>query len=361
METLRLALAGRDYPIHIGAGLLDVAELFAPHLDGKRAAIVTNPVVAPLYLARVHRALERAGAQAIEIVVPDGEPAKSWQTLDRVIDALLEARCDRATLLVALGGGVIGDLAGFTAAVYQRGVPYVQVPTTLLAQVDSSVGGKTAVNHARGKNMVGAFYQPRAVISDVAALNTLPDRELRAGIAEVIKHGLILDAAFVDWLEANMARLLVRDAEALSYAVRRCCELKASVVEQDEREAGLRAILNLGHTFGHAIETGAGYGEWLHGEGVAAGMVMAVELSQCLGLLAPADVRRVRALVASAGLPTEGPKLSAERYFELMSVDKKSAQGQIRFVLLEKIGAARVRGGVESGCVREALARCSPR
>jgi 3-dehydroquinate synthase len=317
-------------------------------------------VVAPLYLARVRRSLEQAGARVAEVVVPDGEAHKTWQTLDRVIDALLEARCDRGTLLVALGGGVVGDLAGFAAAVYQRGVAYMQVPTTLLAQVDSSVGGKTAVNHARGKNMVGAFYQPRAVVSDVGSLQTLPERELRAGIAEVIKHGLILDADFVAWLEASMPRLLARDPQALTRAVRRCCELKSSVVEQDERESGLRAILNLGHTFGHAIETGTGYGEWLHGEGVAAGMLMAAELSRCLGLIGAAEVERVRRLIAAAGLPSSGPQLPADRYLELMAVDKKAAQGQIRFVLLERIGAATVRGGIDPACVREALARCTP-
>ena len=360
MDTLRVALEGRSYPIHIGAGLLDSAELYAPYLDGKHAAIVTNVVVATLYLERVRRALQEAGAQTTEILVPDGEPAKSWQTLERVVDALLEARCDRSTLIVALGGGVVGDLAGFVSAVYQRGVPYVQVPTTLLAQVDSSVGGKTAVNHARGKNMIGAFYQPRAVISDVSVLHTLPDRELRAGLAEVIKHGLVLDAAFVDWLEASMPQLLARNPQALARAVRRCCELKSSVVEQDERESGLRAILNLGHTFGHAIEAGAGYGEWLHGEGVAAGMVMAAELSRCLGLVGDAEVHRVRKLIAAAGLPTVGPQLPVERYLELMAIDKKSAGGNVRFIVLEAIGRAGVRGGVDAGCVREALARGSP-
>ena len=275
MESLRVALGERSYPIHIGAGLLDSSALYAPHLAGGAVAVVTNEIVAPRYLARVSKALEAAGARVVEIVVEDGEPAKNWRTLERVFDALLAARCGRDSLLVALGGGVVGDLAGFAAAVYQRGVAYLQVPTTLLAQVDSSVGGKTAINHERGKNMIGAFHQPRAVIADVATLDTLPDRELRAGLAEVIKHGLALDAGFVDWLEANLEKLLARERAALSAAVRRCCELKARVVAADERELGVRALLNFGHTFGHAIEAASGYGTWLHGEAVAAGMVMA--------------------------------------------------------------------------------------
>ena len=255
-----------------------------------------------------------------------------------MVDALLAARCGRDSVVVALGGGVVGDLAGFAAAIYQRGIPFIQVPTTLLAQVDSSVGGKTAINHPRGKNMIGAFHQPLAVIADVAALDTLPDRELRAGIAEVIKHGFILDPNFVDWLEENIGKLLARDSVALGYAVQRSCELKAQVVAADEREAGLRAILNFGHTFGHAIEAGAGYGEWLHGEAVGAGMVMAAELSVRAGTLRREDAERVRALVARAGLPVQGPKLTMERYLELMQVDKKAAGGRVRFVLLEGIG-----------------------
>lgn len=360
METLRVALEGRQYPIHIGTGLLGKQELFAPHLGTGGVAIVTNPVVARLYLSHTRQALERAGArEVLEIVVPDGEAAKSWEQLDRIVDQLLEARYGRGSLIVALGGGVVGDLAGFAASVYQRGVPYIQVPTTLLAQVDSSVGGKTAVNHARGKNMIGAFYQPRVVISDVSVLQTLPDRELRAGLAEVIKHGLILDAEFTSWLEAHMKELLARQPEALTYAIRRCCELKASVVAQDEREAGLRAILNLGHTFGHAIEAGMGYGEWLHGEAVGAGMVMAAELSRCLGLIGAPEVRRVRDLIGSAGLPVSGPNLPLARYQELMSVDKKAEGGAIKFVVLEAIGRAGSRAADEA-CVREAVAAASP-
>jgi 3-dehydroquinate synthase len=272
MESLSVALGSRAYPIHIGAGLISRAELYAPHLAAGSAAIVTNEVVAPLYLSKVRRALQ--GARVAEIVLSDGEQAKSWETLNRIFDALLEARCGRDTLIIALGGGVIGDLAGFAAAVYQRGLALVQVPTTLLAQVDSSVGGKTAINHPLGKNMIGAFHQPRAVISDVATLDTLPERELRSGLAEVIKHGLALDAGFVEWLEKNIEALLARQREPLIHAVRRSCELKARIVAADERESGARALLNFGHTFGHAIEAGTGYGAWLHGEAVAAGMVI---------------------------------------------------------------------------------------
>jgi len=357
VPALRVDLGARAYPIHIGAGLLDDATLYAPHIGGGAVAVVTNAVVAPLYLERLERALRAAGASSVtKVVIPDGEQAKDWQTLERVLDALLAARCGRDTLVVALGGGVVGDLAGFAAAVYQRGVPFLQVPTTLLAQVDSSVGGKTAINHARGKNMVGAFHQPLAVVVDVATLDTLPERELRAGIAEVVKHGFILDAAFVAWLEANMEKLLARDRDALAHAVRRSCELKAQVVAADERETGLRALLNFGHTFGHAIEAGLGYGEWLHGEAVAAGMVMAAELSVRTGSLAAADAGRVRALLERARLPVRGPALGAERYLELMQVDKKAARGRVRFVLLDAIGRASLRDGVDEKLVREALA-----
>src|SRR5207244_12397920 len=276
LESLRLALGERAYPIHIGSGLLDRRELYRPYLGGGSAAIVTNDVVAPLYLSRVGKALE--GARVTEIVVPDGEQAKGWPTLEKIFDALLAARCGRDTLLVALGGGVVGDLAGFAAAIYQRGVALLQVPTTLLAQVDSSVGGKTAINHVQGKNMLGAFHQPRAVITDVATLDTLPERELRAGLAEVIKHALALDLPFVEWLEKSIDELLARERSALVYAVRRCCELKAGVVAADERESGVRSQLNFGHTFGHAIEAGTGYGPWLHRDAIAVGMVMAAEL-----------------------------------------------------------------------------------
>ena len=355
MESLSVALGERSYPIHIGPGLMDSAALYAPHLAGGVAALVTNEVVAPLYLPRVRAALEAAGARVLPVVVQDGEQAKAWPVLDRVLDALLAARCGRDTLVVALGGGVVGDLAGFAAAIYQRGVPFLQVPTTLLAQVDSSVGGKTAINHARGKNMVGAFHQPRAVIADIAALDTLPERELKAGLAEVIKHGLALDLEFVLWLEGNIEKLLARERGALVHAVRRCCELKAQIVAADEREAGRRALLNLGHTFGHAIEAGAGYGAWLHGEAISAGMVMAAELSRRLGLLGVQDLRRVRALLSRAGLPVAGPKLPPEQLLELMAVDKKASQGKLRFVLLEGLGVAQLRGGIDEALVRQSI------
>lgn len=357
MESLGVALGSRSYPIHIGAGLIARAELYAPYLAGGSAAIVTNDLVAPLYLSTVKLALQ--GARVAAIVVPDGEQAKSWETLNRVFDALLEARCGRDTLIVALGGGVIGDLAGFAAAVYQRGVAFVQVPTTLLAQVDSSVGGKTAINHALGKNMIGAFHQPRAVISDVATLDTLPERELRSGLAEVIKHGLALDAAFVEWLEKNMEALLARQREPLIHAVRRSCELKARIVAEDERESGARALLNFGHTFGHAIEAATGYGTWLHGEAVAAGMVMAAELSALMGHLKKTEVSRVRALLQRAGLPVSGPALAPDRLLELMTVDKKAAKGRTRFVVLEAIGHAALRAAVDDHEVRAAIVAAS--
>ena len=353
MESLRVALGSRSYPIHIGAGLVGRAELYREYLSGGSAAIVTHAVVGPLYLEAVRKALH--GARITEIVVPDGEQAKSWETLQRVFDALLAARCGRDTLLVALGGGVVGDLAGFAAAVYQRGIDFVQVPTTLLAQVDSSVGGKTAINHPRGKNMIGAFHQPRAVVADLATLDTLPERELRAGIAEVIKHGLALDADLFQWLERNIDKLLARDRGALAHAVRRSCELKAAIVAADEREAGARALLNLGHTFGHAIEAGTGYGTWLHGEAVAAGMVMAAELSLNMKLLEKGDVARVRALVSRAGLPVKAPPLRPEELLALMSFDKKAAKGVTRFVVLDRIGVARLCADVEESAVRAAI------
>ena len=353
MESLSVKLASRSYPIHIGADLLARAELYRPYIAGGSVAIVTNEVIAPLYLPKLRVSLQ--GTRITEIIVKDGEQAKSWQTLNSVFDALLKARCGRDTLIVALGGGVIGDLAGFAAAIYQRGIDFVQVPTTLLAQVDSSVGGKTAINHVLGKNMIGAFHQPLAVIADVTTLETLPDRKLRAGLAEVIKHGLALDEAFTRWLEGNMERLVARDRPALSYAVRRSCELKAAIVSADERESGVRALLNFGHTFGHAIEAGAGYGAWLHGEAVAAGMVMAAELSALMGHLKKNEVARIRDLISRGGLPVKGPELAAERLIELMAVDKKAAKGKTRFVLLESIGRAALRADVDERLVRQAI------
>ena len=336
--TINVDLGERSYPIAIGAGLLGDPGLLLPYIAGARAAIVTNTTVAPLYLERVSGPLRSAGKEVLAIVLPDGEEYKNWDSLMQVFDALLANKCDRKTTLVALGGGVIGDLTGFAAASYMRGVPFVQIPTTLLAQVDSSVGGKTGINHPLGKNMVGAFYQPRAVLADTATLDTLPARELSAGLAEVIKHGAIIDAGFFSWIEHNIAALMAREPQALAHAIARSCEIKAEVVRQDEREGGLRAILNFGHTFGHAIEAGLGYGAWLHGEAVGCGMVMAADLSQRMGLVDPACVARVKALVAAAGLPVAAPNLGTARWLELMEVDKKNEGGAIKFILLKPLG-----------------------
>ncbi|MBI2312853.1 MAG: 3-dehydroquinate synthase [Betaproteobacteria bacterium] len=356
METLTVGLGERSYPIHIGAGLLSRGELIIPHLAQPRAAIITNSVVAPLYLDPLKKALAGGGVSCIEIVLPDGEERKNWETLNQVYDALLSSRCERSTAVIALGGGVIGDLAGFAASSYQRGVPFIQVPTTLLAQVDSSVGGKTGINHPLGKNMIGAFYQPRVVLADTATLNTLPDRELKAGLAEVIKYGLIRDFAFFEWLEAHVDHLLARDPEALAYAIRVSCQHKAEVVAADERESGVRALLNLGHTFGHAIEAGIGYGKWLHGEAVAAGIVLAADLSRRLGYLGGPEVERIANLVGRAGLPVKAPDLGSDRYLELMGVDKKVVSGKLRFVLLKKIGLAEVCSDVPEPLILETLA-----
>jgi 3-dehydroquinate synthase len=356
VETIEVLLGERSYPIHIGEGLLDRAELIAQHLSQPRVAIVTNPVVGAFYLDRLTRALAGRDVRVIPVVVPDGEACKNWGTLSTILDALLEQRCERKTTLIALGGGVVGDLTGFAAAIYLRGVPFVQVPTTLLAQVDSSVGGKTGINHPLGKNMIGAFYQPRLVLADIATLRTLPDRELAAGLAEVVKYGVSLDAAFFDWLEANMHRLLARDGAALAYAVRRSCEIKAQVVAGDERETAARALLNLGHTFGHAIENGLDYGTWLHGEAVAAGMVLAAQLSQRMTLLAERDVERVSRLLAHAGLPITAPALGVDRYLELMGLDKKVEGGRLRLVLLRRIGEAYVTADFPDAELRAVLA-----
>lgn len=336
--TLHVDLGDRSYPITIGQSLLSSPDIIARHAVGNRVAIVTNTTVAPLYLEQVAGALTQAGKHVTTIVLPDGEAEKNWSSLMLIFDALLTEKCDRKTTLLALGGGVIGDLAGFAAATYMRGIPFIQVPTTLLAQVDSSVGGKTGINHPLGKNMIGAFYQPQAVIADTATLDTLPARELSAGLAEVIKHGAIIDATFFDWIESNIGALVGRDSGALAYAIRRSCEIKADVVRQDEREGGLRAILNFGHTFGHAIESGLGYGEWLHGEAVGCGMVMAADLSHRLGFIDATACARISALVAAAGLPTRAPDLGVERWLELMQVDKKNEGGQIKFILLKPLG-----------------------
>lgn len=344
MNTLYVDLAARRYPIHIGAGLIArLPEWPAELARAKRVAIVSNTVVAPLYLERLQRALQEIGLASTAAILPDGEAHKEWTTLNRIYDHLLAERCDRTTPIIALGGGVIGDMAGFAAATYQRGVPFVQAPTTLLAMVDSSVGGKTGINHPRGKNMIGAFWQPRLVVIDTDTLATLPDREFSAGLAEVIKYGAIRDRPFFAWLEANLEALLGRDPAALAYAIERSCRNKAEVVAADEWETakeGGRALLNFGHTFGHAIEAGVGYGAWLHGEAVAAGMVMAAELSRRLGWLAANDVERIRRLLARARLPVAGPCLGAERYLELMGHDKKIVAGRLRLVLLRRLGEA---------------------
>ncbi|MGB7988760.1 MAG: 3-dehydroquinate synthase [Candidatus Methylophosphatis roskildensis] len=358
MLSVNVALGNRSYPIYVGAGLLDRADLVSPHLRSGRVVVVTNEVVAPLYLDRLERALRGAGATATAIVLPDGEAHKDWLTLNRIFDGLLTGLADRGTTLMALGGGVIGDMTGFAAATYQRGVPYIQVPTTVLAQVDSSVGGKTAINHPLGKNMIGAFHQPRLVLADTATLNTLPERELRAGLAEIIKYGLIRDADFLVWLEANVAALLARDQVALTYAIERSCRNKAAIVEADETEQGERALLNLGHTFGHAIETGLGYGTWLHGEAVAAGMMMAADLSRRIGWLADDDADRVRRLLQRAGLPVTGPSLGAARYLELMRHDKKVANGQLRLILLEGLGQAVVSAAASEAEIRATIDQC---
>ena len=343
------------YPILIGSGLLDDASTWAGLPRAARALIVSNAAVAPLYAARLQHALQPLYGSVALLALPDGEQHKDWPTLNLIFDRLLADGCDRQTVLYALGGGVVGDITGLAAALYMRGVPFVQVPTTLLAQVDSSVGGKTAINHPAGKNMVGAFYQPRRVICDLDTLRTLPQRELLAGLAEVIKYGPIADADFLDWIEEHLDALLARDTAALAHAVQRSCQIKAAVVGQDERESGLRAVLNFGHTFGHAIEAGLGYGQWLHGEAVACGMVMAADLSARLGLVDAAYAQRIAALIGRAGLPQRGPALGAERYLELMRVDKKAQGGEIRFVLLDAPGRAVVRAAPDA-LVREVLA-----
>lgn len=353
-DALRIELGERSYSIHIGSGLLGDSRAFEALPRSAHALVVSNTTVAPLYAETV-LAMLRGRHRRVELVVlPDGEKHKDWSTLQLIYDALLAQGADRRTLLYALGGGVVGDMTGFAAASYMRGIDFVQLPTTLLAQVDSSVGGKTGINHPLGKNMIGAFHQPLAVLADLDTLATLPDRELRAGLAEVIKYGPIADAAFFDWIDGSLEQLLARNVDALGYAVRRSCEIKAAVVGADEREAGLRAILNFGHTFGHAIEAGLGYGEWLHGEAVGCGMVMAVELSARLGLLAPRDAKRLARLVGRAGLPVRGPALGADRYLELMRVDKKAEAGEIRFVLIDAIGHALLRGAPDA-LVREVV------
>jgi 3-dehydroquinate synthase len=357
-QTLIVGLGERSYPIHIGSGLLGQAELLAPALPHKRAAVVTNTTVAPLYLEKLQQALKGIGVESVAVILPDGEKYKNSDTLNLIYDALLTNRCERTTPLIALGGGVVGDMTGYAAATYLRGVPFIQIPTTLLAQVDSSVGGKTGINHPLGKNMIGAFYQPQVVLADTATLGTLPDQELRAGIAEVIKYGLIRDLPFFEWLEQNMEKLLARDAEALQFAIARSCRNKAEVVAADERESGERALLNLGHTFGHAIETGSGYGKWLHGEAVAAGTIMAADLSRRLGWISADDAARTCRLFERAELPVAGPPLGTETYLHLMGMDKKVAGGKMRFVLLKAIGHGVLSDNVPEELLRQTLENC---
>lgn len=340
-RTLEVDLGERSYPIYIGSGIYQDAGYYRRHIDSSQVMVVTNETIAPLYLEKTLQAL--AGFDVASVILPDGEAYKTLDVLDQIYSGLLEHRFTRQCTLIALGGGVIGDMTGFAAATYQRGVSFIQVPTTLLAQVDSSVGGKTGVNHVLGKNMIGAFYQPKAVIADTATLNTLDDRQLSSGLAEVIKYGLIVDSRFFAWLETNMQALLARDNETLAYAIERSCQCKAEVVSADEKEAGQRALLNLGHTFGHAIETGMGYGEWLHGEAVATGMCMAADLSHRLGWISMEDFARACRLIEQANLPTKPPsELSSERFLQLMAVDKKVLDGKLRLVLLKGIGASLV-------------------
>jgi 3-dehydroquinate synthase len=341
-------LGERSYPIWIGPQLIGNPSTWAGLPKASAALIVTNTTVAPLYAQRLQSALANTYAKVHTVVLPDGEDHKDWVTLNLIFDALLGQGADRKTVLFALGGGVVGDMTGFAAACYMRGVPFVQVPTTLLAQVDSSVGGKTAINHPVGKNMIGAFYQPQRVVCDLDTLQTLPQREMSAGLAEIIKYGPIADMAFLDWIDTHLDALLARDPKALAHAVQRSCEIKAWVVAQDEREGGIRAILNFGHTFGHAIEAGLGFGVWLHGEAVGCGMVMASQLSQRLGLVDQAFVSRLTALVERAGLPTVGPKLGSDEYLHHMRVDKKAEAGEIKFVLIDQPGSATVRGAPDA-------------
>ena len=354
MKTLTVDLGDRSYPIHIGQQLLDNSDLLTRHIRSKQVMVVSNDTVAPLYLDKVMQGL--SGFDAASVILPDGEQYKTLDTLNSIFTALLEARYNRDCTLVALGGGVVGDITGYASASYQRGVAFLQVPTTLLAQVDSSVGGKTGVNHALGKNMIGAFHQPGCVVIDTDTLDTLDDRQLSAGLAEVIKYGLIRDAGFFDWLEANMAALMARDKQALAYAIERSCAIKAEIVAADERESGQRALLNLGHTFGHAIETGTGYGNWLHGEAVATGMLMAADLSARHGWVNSDAVQRTEQLLLQAKLPTTAPgEMDESRFMELMAIDKKVIDGSLRLVLLKGIGDATVTGDFKPELLGETL------
>lgn len=358
MQTLKVELANRSYPIHIGRNLLTDASLILPYLKRKHVAIVTNTTVAPLYLDKLSQTLQAEGVKVIPIILPDGEAYKNAETLNTIYDVLLQNRCERSTTLIALGGGVIGDLTGYAAATYLRGVPFIQIPTTLLSQVDSSVGGKTGINHPLGKNMIGAFYQPQLVLADIDTLQTLPAREFSAGVAEVIKYGLIRDADFFDWLETNMASLMQLNEQVLSYAIYRSCQNKAEVVAKDEHEQGERALLNLGHTFGHAIENAMGYGVWLHGEAVAAGTMMAADLSQRMGWLSANEVNRIKNSFEVANLPIIPPKLGAEKYLDLMGLDKKVENGKIRLILQQGIGKAVITSDYDVNKLKETLVLC---
>ncbi|WP_373186928.1 3-dehydroquinate synthase [Halopseudomonas sp.] len=359
MQQLTVQLGDRSYPIFIGSALLAQRDLFTPYIAGKQVCIVTDDTVAPLYLDALCKTLE--GYQLSTVVLPTGEAYKNWATLQQIFDTLLASRHDRRTTLVALGGGVIGDMTGFAAACYQRGVDFIQVPTTLLSQVDSSVGGKTGINHPAGKNMLGAFYQPKAVIIDTASLRTLPAREVSAGLAEVIKYGLIRDAAFLDWLDANMSGLRALEPDLITEAIARSCAIKAEVVAADEREGGVRAILNLGHTFGHAIEAHQGYGQWLHGEAVGAGMAMALDMSRRLGWIDEDAAARSIRIIDQAGLPVRPPAaMTPDDFVELMAVDKKVLDGQLRLVLLKSIGEAAVTAEFDSETLQATLAQAHP-
>lgn len=356
MRIVHLDLAHAPYDICIARDLLSQLELIQAQLVQPRVAIVTNTTIASLYLERLQQGLLQLGIKVETVVLPDGETFKNWETLNLIFDKLLSSRCERKTTLIALGGGVIGDMTGFAAAVYQRGVPFIQIPTTLLSQVDSSVGGKTAINHPLGKNMIGAFYQPKLVLADLATLDTLPAKEFSAGMAEVIKYGLIDDLEFFEWLEAHIEQVMAREVDALAFVVERCCRNKARVVAADEREtAGVRELLNLGHTFGHAIEAGLGFGVWLHGEAVAAGMVLAALASRELGQLGDDDLARIKSLLQKAGLPVAAPNLGADRYLALMAQDKKVDSGAIKYILMRRLGESYV-GTLPESVVRAALA-----
>lgn len=359
MKTLTVDLGERSYPIFIGADLISRTDLLVEYIRGQQVCIVTNDTVAKLYLSALEQALHEAQREVQSVVLPDGEQYKNLDTLNRIFDALLKSRFNRSVTLIALGGGVVGDMAGFAAACYQRGVNFIQIPTTLLSMVDSSVGGKTGVNHPLGKNMIGAFYQPQAVMADVAVLQTLPARELAAGVAEVIKYGIICDYEFFQWLELNIDNVMAANAEALSYCIERSCINKAQVVAQDEREGGIRAILNLGHTFGHAIETAQGYGNWLHGEAVGAGMVMALDLSQRMGLVSNDELKRAIALIERANLPIAAPEdMTEAQFIELMSVDKKVQDGRLRLVLVQQLGQAFVSSEIDRELLSQTIAAC---